>query len=266
MNTIEFSSGDKPSFSVVLVNYKTLDMTKICLELLHEHLAGSAVPVWVVDNYSADESTEYLRSLDWIRLIERPSPGAEQGHMAHGRALDLVLNQVETDFLLLLHTDTFIFDQKVFSMMLNKCVANANVAAVGCTEQINRGLIRSSWRFASRLFKHYFRRMKISFGLKSRDPKFYRETHLKSFCTLWNCKLIKKHGLRFLMDDGVPGYTLQDMMVKLGHDIVFLRPSKLFKYLDHAQSGTVAAAGGYGSNHRRTKTYENMLNQIKDRR
>ena len=250
------------SFSIVIVNYKTPEITKICLDLLHQHLGNDNVPIWVVDNNSADESTEYLRSLDWINLIERSAPGPEIGHIAHGKALDLVLQRVETDYLFLMHTDTFVFDKNVFPMMLSKCLKNPKVVAVGCVEQINRGTARTLWRFSSRLFKHHYRRLKVSVGLRSREPKPYREVYLKSFCTLWNCKLIKQHDMHFSMDERVPGYTLQDRMTELGYVVEMLSPRKIFSYLDHIQAGTVAAAGGYDKTHRRTKMYNNILNRL----
>jgi hypothetical protein len=163
---------------------------------------------------------------------------------------------------LLIHTDTFIFDKNVFPMMLNKCINYPDVAAVGCVEQLNRGPTRTFWRFSSRLFKHYFRRLKIALGLRSREPKPYRELYLKSFCTLWNCKLIKQHGLHFSMDDRVPGYTLQDRMTALGYSVEMLAPRKIFSYLDHIQAGTVSATGGYGATHRRTRMYNNILRRL----
>ncbi|MNC80627.1 hypothetical protein D3C75_1334930 [compost metagenome] len=73
---------------------------------------------------------------------------------------------------------------------------------------------------------------------------------------------MKQQGLRFQIDDRVPGYALQDRMIDLGYKVVFLSPRKIFKYLDHIQAGTVAAAGGYGQHHRRTKMYENILKRF----
>ena len=256
------SNNTNPPFSIVLVNYKTLDITKACLELLHKHVGHRNIPVWVVDNDSADESVEYLRSLDWINLIERKPAGKEAGHMAHGRALDMALARVSTDYLFLLHTDTFIYDESVFDMMLSKCLNDPQVAAAGCVEQLDRGVIRSSWRYASRLYKHHYRRLKQALGLRSKDPKPWREVHLKSFCTLWNCGLMKQHDLHFQLDDRVPGYTLQDRMVEMGYTVEFISPGTIFKYLDHIQAGTVAAAGGYENTHRRSKMYNDMLKRI----
>lgn len=262
MKAFDLPTPQPANFSLVLVNYKTPDLTRMCLELLREHVTQNQIPVWVVDNDSADASLDYLRSLDWINLIERPSPGKEAGHIAHGKALDLALGKVTTDYLFLLHTDTLVYDKEVFAMMMREGKKTPDMAAVGCVEQINRGAVRDTWRLTSRLCKHYIRRAKTRLGLKSKEPKPYRETHLKSFCTLWNARLMKSQGLHFCMDDRVPGYTLQDRMTALGYGIKFLSPRKIFHYLDHIQSGTVAAAGTYGKDHRRTKMYQATLKRF----
>ncbi len=247
------------NFSIALVNYKTLDLTKTCLTLLQEALRGTSVPVIVVDNHSDDASTEYLRTLDWIELFERKHTGPEAGNIAHGRALDLALAQVETDYLFLLHTDTFIYDPAVFAMMIDQCAGQREVAAVGCLEQLDRGVARSVWRLASRFCKHYARRSLLALGVQARAPKPYREKHLKSFCTLWNVALIRQHGFHFQMDARNPGYELQDRMTALGYPVRVISPRKMFRYLDHIQSGTVSAMGGYARNHRRVRMYEQII-------
>ncbi|MEB0043707.1 MULTISPECIES: glycosyltransferase [unclassified Pseudomonas] len=247
------------NFSIILVNYKSLELTKACLDLLRDGMCRWGIPVLVVDNYSADASTEYLRTLDWITLIERERVRAEAGSVAHGRALDLALEQVKTEYVFLLHTDTFVYDLSVFDMMLSQCAGPREVAAVGCVEQLNRGLGRSAWRLVSRCVKHYARRAFQALGIKSKAPKPFMEQHLKSFCALWNVRLVKKHGLQFLMDDRNPGYELQDRMVALGYTIRFISPRTLFGYLDHLQSGTVSAVGGYAGSHRRVKVYNQMV-------
>lgn len=251
-----------PDFSIALVNYKTLPITRICLDLLHDYAKQHGVPVWVVDNGSADDSTQYLRTLNWINLIERTPHAREPGHIAHGKALDLILESVETPYLFLLHTDTFIFDTDVFSMMMSHSTAHPRTVAVGCVEQINRGFIRTTWRFGTRLLKFHYRTFMRHIGLPAKTPKPYRETYLKSFCTLWDCNIIKKHNLHFMMDNRVPGYSLQDKVIKLGYAITFLSARALFGYLDHIQGGTVAAAGTYGSDHRRSKTYNETLQRF----
>lgn len=262
MNQAISSTAKNTPISFVLVNYKTRQLTEASLTLLRQALDGYQAQVWVVDNDSADDSTEYLRSLGWIHLIERKWPEKEKGFEAHGRALDIVLEQVDTDYLFLLHTDTLIYDPAIFDLMLEKCLGNKKIAAVGCLEQINRGFLRSFWRLISRFCSHHFRRLKLSLGLKSKEPSPYRETHLKSFCALWNSKILKAHSMNFFMADKIPGYEAQDRLSSMGYKFATLSPGKIFRYLDHVEAGTVSAIGGYDPSHRRAKKYHAILDKL----
>ncbi len=258
---------DMPKFSIAIVNYKTLDLTKICLDLLKKHfeagrLDKNQVDVWVVDNHSQDASTEYLRTLDWIHLIERQPTEIEKGYVAHGKALDLVLESIRTDYCFLLHTDTFIYDANVFAWLLKPCLADSNIVAAGCLEQLNRGYARTAWRVTSRFIKYHSRRLRLSLGLGARAPKPYLETYIKSFCALWNVKWMKQQGLSFLMADRIPSYELQDIARTKGYKMHLVSPMRLFKYLDHVEAGTVGLVSGYSDVNRRSKRKKSILKQF----
>lgn len=254
-----------PNFSIALVNYKTLELTKICLTLLKQHfdnglLDAKRVKVWVVDNDSQDGSTDYLRSLDWIHLIERVPAGKEKGFVAHGRALDMILAKTQDDYLFLMHTDTFIYEPAIFKDFLRRC--STQTVAVGCREQVNRGYFRTSWRLFSRFLKHYSRRAKRKIGIQARDPKAWREQYIKSFFALWNVKWMKQHGYTFFMGDRIPSYALQEMLLKQGKHISLVSPMKLFKYLDHIEAGTVGLLLEYDEMNRRVKRKMKILKKI----
>lgn len=245
-------------FAVVLVNYKTPEITRICLDLLHEPARRLGFPVWVIDNGSGDASTEYLKSLSWIRFLERTPGEGETGFVSHGLALDMALERADTDFLFLLHTDTFVHDECIFSFMLEKCRGN-DVVGVGCLEQIDRGRFRRFWRVAKRFGQYHARRLKRSLGLNSRPPKPWTEQYVKSFCSLWNVRIMKERGWTFAMGGAIPTYALQDLARTAGYQIALIPPQKMFAYLDHIEAGTVAAAGTYGAQHRRTRKYRDLL-------
>ena len=57
--------------TILLPNYKTPELTRLCLRSLRKYTDCSRIKVIAVDNASGDESLDYLRSLSWIRLIER---------------------------------------------------------------------------------------------------------------------------------------------------------------------------------------------------
>lgn len=258
----EILNSHQSKFSIVIVNYKSLEMTSICLNLIQNAVDVTKVPVWVVDNDSNDASLDYLKSLNWIKLIERKPAGREEGFMAHGRALDMVLESVATDYLLLLHTDTFIYNPAIIDIMLEKIAADSQIAAVGCLEQVNRTRLQTAWRVAIRGAKYYLRRLKVVLGIKTREPRLYYEIYLKSFCTLWNVDIIKRHGMSFAMVERIPGYELQDQLPKLGYKFVTIPPREMFSYLDHVESGTVSMIKGFDKNHKRVKNYQAILKKF----
>lgn len=250
------------SFSVAIVNYKTPEVTKLCLELLHKALDVKKIPVWVVDNDSKDESLEYLKSLDWINLIERKPVLNEHGFMAHGRALDLILDQINTKYLLLMHTDTLIYDPVIIQSMLEELSKNKKAAAIGCLEQVHRSCLATIWRVSIRAVKYYFRKIKVVLGLNTREPRLFYEVYLKSFCTLWDVDIIKQHQMRFAMVERIPGYEMQDQLRKLGYEFLCIPPRQMFQYLDHIEAGTVSYVRGLPKNHKRVKNYQAIIRKI----
>lgn len=262
---MQLDKQNLPNFSIALVNYKTPELTKVSLTLLKQHfdnglLDANRVNVWVVDNNSQDASTEYLRGLDWIHLIERAPEGREEGFAAHGKALDMILEQVQDDYLFLMHTDTFVYEPEIFSQFLQKCTGKT--IAVGCLEQLNRGYFRTSWRLFSRFLKHYIRRAKRVFGLDAREPKPWREQYIKSFFALWNVQWMKQHGYTFFMQNRIPTYELQDILETTQDDIRTVSPMWLFKFLDHVEAGTVGLVAGYDDMNRRVKRKMAILKKI----
>lgn len=252
-------------FSIALVNYKTPELTKVSLTLLKQHFDNGVLDanrhkVWVVDNNSQDASTEYLRSLDWIQLIERIPEGKEEGFAAHGIALDLILDKVQDDYLFLMHTDTFVYEPEIFGHFLQRCTGKT--VAVGCLEQLNRGYFRTSWRLFSRFLKHYIRRARRLLGQDAREPKPWREQYIKSFFALWDVKWMKQHGYTFFMQNRIPTYELQDLLETQDNHIRTVSPMWLFKFLDHVEAGTVGLVAGYDDMNRRVKRKMAILKKI----
>lgn len=261
MNSV--AQSKPPKISIALVNYKTFEVTSLCLDLLKKALGDSDVPVWVVDNNSNDESTAYLKSLDWISLIERKVEAPEKGFMAHGRALDLILERVDTPYLLLMHTDTLIYDFGIVQQMLAKITTDDKVAAVGCLEQVKRTAVETAWRIFIRALKYYFRRVKVALGLKTREPRLFYEIYLKSFCTLWNVDIIRRYQLSFAMTERIPGYEMQDRLRAEGYNFVAISPAIMFQYLDHVEAGTVSLVNRLGQDHKRVKNYQRIMSRLK---
>ncbi len=247
-------------YSIVLVNYKTRRITAVCLELIRQHLDLAEVDVLVVDNDSDDDSLAYLRTLDWIRLVERRTAAPEKGFEAHGRALDLALGHVRTRAVVLFHTDTFLHDPRIIEVMLARL--EPGVAAVGTTEQVNRPWYSTAWRVARRGPRYIYQRAMLKLGLRELQARPWRERHLKSFCSVWDAEVIRNEGLQFALGILNPGYVMQDELEVRGYRFVRLRPSWVFRHLDHVQSGTVVEMGRHVGNTRRTGQYEKLMERF----
>ena len=92
---------------MLIPNYKTPELTRICLRLIRKYTDMSRIKVVAIDNHSGDDSLDYLRSLDWITLIERQPADDDTPPLSHSRALDMALARVDTPYVLSIHTDTF---------------------------------------------------------------------------------------------------------------------------------------------------------------
>ena len=90
--------------TALVVNFRTLTYTRACLESLRA--AYPTLRVLVIDNGSADESTDYLRALE--RDDERVRAIFNAGNRFHGPALDQGMRAVETDYVFLLDSDCVI--------------------------------------------------------------------------------------------------------------------------------------------------------------
>ena len=124
----------KGKATICVVNYKTLEFTRLCLRSIRK-FTKYPYEVVVIDNDSQDDSLEYLKSLGWIRLIERQKIGdlrlpiddckspqsticltadasrRKIGGYAHAAGLDLGLANCNTEFFVSMHSDTFIQTQ-----------------------------------------------------------------------------------------------------------------------------------------------------------
>jgi GT2 family glycosyltransferase len=116
--------------SILIPHYKTLELTKLCLRLIRTYTDLSRVKTIVIDNNSQDESSQYLETVNWITLLKRDQTG-EGGPTAHARALDLGMGQVDTPYVLSIHTDTLVSHAGWLDYLIKKINARPNIAGIG---------------------------------------------------------------------------------------------------------------------------------------
>jgi len=157
----------KGKAAICIVNYKTLDFIRLCLRSIRRFTTYPCETI-VVDNNSGDESLEYLRSLKWIRLIERDTTGdplGGSGGHSHAAALDLGLAGCDTEFFVSMHSDSFVQKQNWLTELTGYFGDSGDIACVGS----GKIELTPKWR---RLLK------------KSTDLRTFRRKLLNNACAL----------------------------------------------------------------------------------
>ena len=227
------------SVSIILPNYKTPELTRLCLRSIRKYTPHDAVRIIAVDNASADESLEYLRSLSWIRLIERSSDdiAGMAPALMHTTAMDLALAEVETPFVLSFHTDTIVYRPDWLEFLLGRINKSDRLAGVGSWKLEFFSPIR---RFGKKL-EVVETRAKVLLGLKKPEERF-----LRSHCALYRTELLKRY-TRGFGDGESAGSSIHKCLTAAGYEMDFIPPEVLIKYMDHLNHATMILNPEIGS-------------------
>lgn len=235
--------------TILVPNYKTPEITKICLRLLRKHTDFDRVRVIVIDNDSGDASLDYLRTIPWIELIERKSEVDDNPPLSHSRALDLALARVETPYVLSIHTDTFVRRSDWLDVLLTPFAKDDKLAGVG------------SWKLESKTWlQRLGRRMEGAVKIAQyrltghrtyRAERFDDSLHyLRSHCAMYRMDVIRQLGTGFSDGGEVAGSVMHRKMVAAGYRMLFLESEQLGQYVDHVNHATMVLNPELGSSDR----------------
>lgn len=261
------NTASQPLVTLLVPNYKTPQITQLCLRLLRLHTDTSKIHVIAIDNGSGedDASLAYLRTLSWIELIEREVIPGESPGASHAAALDMALARVTTPYVMSIHTDTFVLRKDWLEYLLKKIEANDNIAGVG------------SWKLEVKPAWKLFLK-KIEFALQSviyplidkelitegKGKHFY---YLRSHLALYRTELLQKYQLSFGAGEETAGKMLHKALIDKGHDMVFIPSPELIKYAVHLNHATMILNPELGSREKTVKKgakrIHAMLNKMK---
>lgn len=225
----------KDKATVCVVNYRTLELTRLCLRSIRK-FTQFPYEVIVVDNDSQDESLQYLKSLKWIRLIERQAEAGEPGAgYAHAAALDVGLANCNTEFFISMHSDAFIQKANWLTNLIGYFDADGNAACVGSGKielapkwQILVKKVTDLRTFRRRLFREP-------------DPVGKFRYYNRTICCLYRTDILKRENLSFNMgrDEGLAsGKKLYFELVDRGYKTVELPASVMGQYVVHLAHAT----------------------------
>ncbi len=230
----------EPVLTILIPNYRTPDLTRICLRLLRKHTDCSRIHVIAIDNNSGDASTEYLRSLDWIELIEREGIPGENGPESHARALDMAVERVTTPYFLSIHTDTFVRRNDWLDYLLSHIDGKDKVGGVGSWKLESKTALR---RWAKKLEQKVQGGYYDAIGKDDHkiEGKGRNYLYLRSHCALYRTAPVKENNLVFdaLDGDRACGQVIHKSLQDMGYEMIFLESEDLGKYMDHVNHATM---------------------------
>jgi hypothetical protein len=239
----------KGKATICIANYKTLDFTRLCLRSIRK-FTSYPYEVIVVDNDSQDESLAYLKSLGWIRLIER-RPGAAEpgGGFAHAAALDLGLNNSNTEFFISMHSDTFVKKAGWLTDLIsyfgsnenNKQRATSNEPRVTSIACVGSGKIEPTPKWRILLKKATDLRTFKRKLLREPDPIGKYRYYNRTICCLYRTDILQRENLSFLMDRDkglTGGKKLYFELIDRGYKTIELPPAIMGQFVYHLAHAT----------------------------
>ncbi len=220
--------------TICIPNYKTLDFTKLCLRSIRK-FTKYPYEVIVVDNDSGDESLEYLKGLSWIRLIEQQGGKELTGSYAEGLALDIGLGKCNTEFYIVMHSDTFVKKDNWLTELIGCFGDDESVSCVGS----GKIELTPRWRV---LFKKAtdFKALKRKI-LRDRQAMRRFRYHSRTICCIYRTEILRRHKLSFMMDKEqglTAGQKLYFELLDNGYKTVELSLSIMRQFVIHLAHAT----------------------------
>lgn len=247
----------KPVVSICIPHWQVEELVRICLRAIRKHSQTIPYEVIVVDNGSEDASLDYLRSLSWIRLIERGRQTPEHWVRAFVSALDVGFAQSHGDYFIIMHTDTLIKRGDWLERLMQPMRDDGQCAASG------------AWKLEpSRPFYDFVKRatdtkkarlwLKRTFGRGEKVKQRKRELCPRDYCAMYRSSVIREHGLTFMGPDKFRGYTAGETMYyqmkENGYRAEVIGTADMMQYMEHLGHATAGLQPTQRSlNHKRAQ-------------
>ena len=223
-------------------HWQVRELITITLRSIRKYTAHIPIEVIVVDNGSQDDSLDYLRSLSWIRLIERGDQTPKHWVQAFKSALDVGLDNCHSEYFIIMHTDTVIKRPDWLERMLQPMQADPRCAAVGAWKLEKVHPLYDFLKKAADTKKAglWLRR---TFLREAAARPLNRELCPRDYCTLYRSAPIRRFGLRFCnLDSPYKGYTAGEQMYYYlkdrGYRAEVLDTHEMMLYMEHIAHAT----------------------------
>lgn len=248
--------------TICIPHWQVKRYIRLCLRSIRKHSRKYNVEVIVVDNGSRDESLDYLRSLKWIRLIERPEETHANWPKNVFTAWDVGILQATGEFFITMHSDVFIKSDDWLDPFLSKFGNDISIAGAGAWKL---DLENPLYAFQKRAIGYATGKLKVLFGRK-KNVEWKQGHYPRDYCAMYRSDVILKHNLTFdsLFGKG-GGYSIAKQIWDVGYKTEMVPVREMGEKIYHVAHGTAAITGEKPLQHVRTqRKAERRVSQLFD--
>jgi glycosyltransferase involved in cell wall biosynthesis len=240
-----------PKITICVPHWQVLEYIQPCLRSIRKHSSDEDIEVLVIDNGSKDDSLDYLRSLSWIRLIERPEEVHTNWPGNVFSAWDRGLAEARGEYYVTMHSDVFVKADGWLRPLVRELEKSPQIAASG------------TWKLE---IEHpLYAAQKRVFGLASaglkrligkHPPTGIRQGHYpRDFCAMYRRGILREQGLTFqcLFGNRGGGYSIARQIWERGYRLGMVPVREMARHIEHVAHGTAAVRGEKRLRHARTQ-------------
>lgn len=243
-----------PQVSIIIPHFQTPELVRLCLRSIRHHTLDVPYEVIVVDNNSRDgRSLDYLRTVEWIRLIERTKDVSPfvQGHK---EAVDLGFAAARAPYLMSFHTDTIPIQHDWLSWHVQQLQSDPQIAAVG-TYKLE---FKSPWLQRLQSLKESL----LGWSSRRREKGDHRP-YIRSHCALYRREVLDQLGLRYNVNPlETAGRDIHYGIERNGYIAKMLSVSETMRRVTHLNHGTMVFLPELGASGRTVRRGHSRIQQF----
>ncbi|HBH52045.1 MAG TPA: glycosyl transferase [Planctomycetaceae bacterium] len=241
----------QPLVSVCIPHWQVGDMMRVCLRSLRQHSAGVELEILVVDNGSRDDSLDWLRSLPWIRLIERPGETPANWPMNVFTAWDAGAREARGRYFVTMHSDVFIKRDGWLAPFLRELARDHRAAATGAWKL---ELENPLYLWQKQVFGEAVSGFKRLIGRPGRSDE-HKGRYPRDYCAMYTRDVLLQHNLTFCPEPGeiTGGHAIARQLWAAGYATPVFPVWEMAEHLVHVTHATAAVATGSALKHSRAQ-------------
>ncbi len=242
------SEKKTPQITICIPHWQVRGLMTLCLRSIRKHSQKYNLEIIVVDNGSRDASLDYLRSLSWIRLIERPHESFANWPENVFTAWDHALPLARGEFFVTMHSDVLVKRDDWLDPFLREIAAGPLVAGVGGWKLT---LESPLYALQKQVFGTAVAGIKRLLGRRQRSS--WKTGHYpRDYCALYRREVLLQYGLSFCpgSESITGGYPIARRLWTSGFETRVIPTGEIASRLVHIAHGTAALAAEKPLNHK----------------